>query len=815
MATVENSTNNTIISGTASADSIWNKGDNVTVNANGGNDTIRNGFEYSSTYDNSYVVINAGDGKDEIWNTDSYVTINGGAGDDSLDFSGGHIMAYGGEGNDTVTFWCAEENDSLLTGNYLDGGEGNNTIRAFSGGHKFTVNAGSGNDEIDVTATNSTINAGEGNNHVTISERWFHGSFTSRTEKMLVNTGSGHDVVETWGADKSTINSGGGSDNVWNTGQNNIINLGAGNDFAQNNYIEQDGRVISNGEGVIINGEAGNDILVSWASSDTLNGGSGKDTIYGNSYKSFVDGGTDNDVIVIGHWVPEFAFHDTYIDAENPHNIATITSDTSEQAVEVSNITIKGGKGNDSIAICNKATKNVLQYASSDGNDVVYGYNSTTTLSITGDGYSTQNSGNDVIVKVGTGSITLKSAKGTKLNIKGTKSTNALTSTTLTVTNSTKSPVTVGSAIKTINASTRTKAIVIYGNTLANTIIGGSGADSLSGSSGNDTLNGGKGNDTLNGGNGNDTLTGGAGNDVFVYTNGQGNDVITDYTSNQDKIRIKGGNKISKTSVSGSDVILTVGTGSIRLKNGKGKTLSIYNNENTLTSTVIGGSTTSTTLTVTNSTKSPVTVGSAIKIIDASKRTTAVRINGNAIANTIKGGSSIDTIYGGAGNDSILGNNGNDKLFGDAGNDKLLGGNGADTLTGGKGNDTLTGGAGADVFVYATGDGNDVITDYTAQDKLRIIGSYSTLTSGNDVVVKIGTGQMTLKNAKDVKLNITKVSSYEERWFTEDDNNFTASDVSSILKSDNLISNDYKLDSELQLNQNTDITSLTYNQTKK
>ena len=149
---------------------------------------------------------------------------------------------------------------------------------------------------------------------------------------------------------------------------------------------------------------------------------------------------------------------------------------------------------------------------------------------------------------------------------------------------------------------------------------------------------------------------------------------------------------------------------------------------------------------------------------------------------------------------------GADKLFGDAGND---------TLNGGKGNDTLTGGAGADVFVYATGDGNDVITDYTTQDKLRITGSYSTLTSGNDVVVKVGSGRMTLKNAKGVKLNIIKASKYEERWFTEDDINFTTSEVSSILKSDNLISNDYKLNTELKLNQNADITSLSYSYSQK
>ena len=48
---------------------------------------------------------------------------------------------------------------------------------------------------------------------------------------------------------------------------------------------------------------------------------------------------------------------------------------------------------------------------------------------------------------------------------------------------------------------------------------------------------------------------------------------------------------------------------------------------------------------------------------------------------------------------------------------------------------------------------------------------------------------MTLKNAKGVKLNITKVNGYEERWFTADDNNYITSDVGSILKTNSDIAN--------------------------
>ncbi|MEO0402452.1 MAG: Hint domain-containing protein [Pseudomonadota bacterium] len=47
-----------------------------------------------------------------------------------------------------------------------------------------------------------------------------------------------------------------------------------------------------------------------------------------------------------------------------------------------------------------------------------------------------------------------------------------------------------------------------------------------------------------------------------------------------------------------------------------------------------------------------------------------------------------------------------------------------DTITGGTGNDTLTGGAGNDLFVYNTGDGDDVITDFNT-------GNSGTVTDGD------------------------------------------------------------------------------------
>ncbi|NCB21463.1 MAG: Ig-like domain-containing protein, partial [Deltaproteobacteria bacterium] len=71
-----------------------------------------------------------------------------------------------------------------------------------------------------------------------------------------------------------------------------------------------------------------------------------------------------------------------------------------------------------------------------------------------------------------------------------------------------------------------------------------------------------------------------------------------------------------------------------------------------------------------------------------------------------------ETSRGGA--DTLTGGDGNDMLFGQAGADILDGGAGHDMLVGGSGNDELTGGTGADLFLFHSGSGADIITDYNA-----------------------------------------------------------------------------------------------------
>ena len=113
------------------------------------------------------------------------------------------------------------------------------------------------------------------------------------------------------------------------------------------------------------------------------------------------------------------------------------------------------------------------------------------------------------------------------------------------------------------------------------------------------------------------------------------------------------------------------------------------------------------------------------------------RLTGTDDADFITGGAGNDTVNGGAGKDTIEGNSGDDVQEGGDGSDTLSGGSDDDTLGSGAGNDTLTGGAGEDVFLFQTGHGNDVVTDFTVGQDLLIFEVTSD--QGGDPSNAIGT----------------------------------------------------------------------------
>ena len=485
----------------------------------------------------------------------------------------------------------------------------------------------------------------------------------------------------------------------------------------------------------------------------------------------------------------------------------------------VGNVTIVGGKGNDSIDNHNY-NGNLFLYNYGDGYDTINGFTANDVLQINGWSYSTMVSGNDFIVSVGYGSVVLKNAAQTTIHIidqwgnLNTHSTSKLFYGTDTpdLLNIAVANTTVFGYAGNDTIYNSNNGVQIYGGDGHDDIIssgnnvgisGGNGADSILssgnnglfiGNNGNDTIYvNGKGN-TLDGGQGNDAIileTGSSGN-LIAYSNGDGNDIVVGLTSN-DTIKLTSG-YISKVSVSGSDVIANIGNGSLICSELKGKKLNIIDSSGKSYSVIVNA-TNSITQFATSATTSNETLDSVIKNFDASSRTKAIKITGNALANSIVGGSGKDKLYGQAGNDSILGGDGadtlsggkgNDKLYGQNGNDSLVGGDGADilsggsgndtiygnagndsilggagadklyggagndTLTGGKGNDSLWGNAGKDTFVYASGDGKDVISGFENDDMLKITGTFSGTynKSKKEVYFKVGTtaNAITLKD---------------------------------------------------------------------
>ncbi len=769
---IENTSEGVEINALAGNDTINNRASQVTINADAGNDRVTNfsaevtinggaGADFLFNSGNGKnVLINGGNDSDTILNYGSDVTITGGAGNDSINNDEGENVLFqfrAGDGNDLIegfnesstlkigngTGTYSQEtvnNDLILTVGTekisLVGAANLSTVnilgtkipveitnynnsslvagtsytdKIFNHANYVTIRAFGNNDTIinygsDPAAVNSSngryalIQAGDGNDSVEN-----HGMY------VTIDGGAGADIIgnSSWGI-KASLNGGAGNDYLWNHA-NATIQGGDGDDTVYNSNLGAD---------AFIELGNGNDSVGNWGGNVTIRGGNGKDTLYNdcNIKNILADGGADDDKIY------NFADNSTLLGGagnDSIENYGVIYRNGVLESENVGkNVTINGGAGDD--YIFNNAANVLFQYFSGDGNDKISGFNETSTLSIGGGNYSSTKSGSDMIFTVGTGKITLDGAASlSKLNIVSS------------------SPTTYSSS--TIKGSSQND--IIKGSAGNDSITGEAGADSIFGDAGNDKLLGNNGKDSLWGGAGNDTLTGGNGKDFFIYS--EGNDVITDYAVTE---KISLGANISDTALNGLDVILTTDAGTLTIKKAKGKNLNLINPAGKSFSTMVG---VLTNFTVTNLTKSPVTVGSAIKTVTAASRTKAAKISGNALDNTMTGGKGNDTLLGGAGDDSIFGNTGNDTIRGGVGNDTLLGG---------KGNDMLWGNKGSDVFIYESGDGQDVIFGFENSDMLQITGNFSTsLNSAKTEIyfaVDSTSDAITLKNFTATTFNI-------------------------------------------------------------
>ena len=582
------------------------------------------------------------------------------------------------------------EINNTLSNTLLSGTSGDDSIRNgwyeksdVSGGNYVTIIASDGNDFI---YNNRKYGASSGGNNSSIDGGTGNDSIKNYGSSVKIDGGAGNDSISNYYGNSLTIDGGTGNDSIYNDyGSKVTIDSGDGNDSIRN----------YDGKKVLIDGGAGNDSINNDSSNVTIKGGNDNDTITNSGDSVTIDAGTGND--------------DIWNDGDN----VTINGDVGNDQIENygdNSITIDGGAGYDTIINnCDSAlvpyddsdgSYVLFKYNSGDGSDIIYGFRADSTLSISGGSYSTTKSGNDVIVTVGDGKISLIGAASlSKVNIKGDKTPTPspeknswrLNGTTATYGTSSKTLVTVKGVKSTEGLSVSGKVVTVSKSALGTAKV---------------------------------TISDG-------YTLKLGSDVTAPKTAADDWTH--DGTKATYKSSSTT-------AGYVLASNGKSITYSKAKAASTL-ATVNG----------VKSNVNPAVNGKVITLTKANLSANKVTVGGSGYEfNFAKGDYKKTAITGSANKDIITSRGNNLSVAVGKGNDtvKVLGNK--TTITGGAGNDliSLDSAAKNNLIVYSNGDGNDLINGLTSDDTIKIAsGTAKVTTSGNDVIFTVGKGKITVKDA--------------------------------------------------------------------
>ena len=685
---------------------LVNNGTDVKFTVGSGSVTVANGAgqtislkDSRGSYTASNDSITLGSNFTGVMDTNAYLstvrTIDGRAAASNLTITGNsnENTIYGGSGNDV-----------------LDGGAGNDVLTGGSGKDMFIYSP-----EDYCTDTITDYTAGE--DTIQIESGSISRTELSHDDKdVLFRFGYGTLKVENGSGKVISLIDSRGSYSVSNTtiklnadfkGEMNLSNYRSQN---VNDAVLLDGSEVTNAltlygslEDDTIYGGSGNDTIYANGASATINtiyGNDGNDVIHGSKAGSnIIYGGTGDDTIYI------------YNDNGNGGNLGTVS----------------GGVGNDTVYIASDQSSNLLNYVYTSGADIIENTGNCDNYQISLDLQDKvvlevikNNENNDVIIRTEGGTITFKDIERyLDINITDLRGTYNY-HIDGPVNNSDYELITLGNingnvfdardldGIIEITKKWTNNNITIYGNSLDNILSGNGKDDVLYGEDGDDILYTGSGNNILYGGNGNDTFVFGKG--FWDYSNEtKGNSIISDYQSGKDIINTKN-YSISKTELvnNNKDVKFTIGSGSVTVANGEGKTISFV-----------------------ESTRGSYTVSDSVIVLGAD------------FTGTMDAANYLDTIVtidGSAATSDVT----------------LKGNENANVLKGGAGDDILTGGAGNDRFVYSNADGDDTITDYTAgEDIIEINGNISnTALAYGNVKFTVGEGSLTVQNGYDKTISV-------------------------------------------------------------
>ena len=703
-AEISNSTSDTVITGTADADSISNESTNVTINAFGGNDTIKNGhfkaFTYGSNNYAAYAVIDSGEGDDIVENYSNYVIINGGLGNDSIDnnFSN-HSKLIGGDGSDTISNY----GDNVI----IDGGSGNDSIHA--NGDYVTITGGAGDDTVYIHNYTSVYQyfAGDGNDIITDfpsgAKLQIDDSYTNVTQgnDLIVKVGTGSITLKDCGYARIKVTDSAGNLSTINADLTLIAGT-SGDDNIKNKYTKN----------VQIEGKEGNDSIDNRGSDVTIDGGSGNDTINNHIWDVSINGGAGNDIIYNSDYVASNTTvqinggegDDSIYNYQK--NITILGGDGADYIFNSDEkVTIDGGAGNDTIQ--NRGTKvtinggtgddlislsgssQVYQYSVGDGNDSIEIDNPIqATFQINGD-YTTEVSGDDLVVKIGNGSITFKGGRYKNFSVRDS-----------------------AGNVATINDDNRILEGTSGDDTLENTSY--SENIKIEGKEGNDSITNYSNQVTIDGGAGNDTITNSKSNYISII-GGSGEDYIQNAgftTATYDYYEAYYGAHFSYPTT-GNYVTMDGGDGNDTIENSDGNYAVIY-----------GGAGDDYIQNVGVVAKEPILMyDTAIDLVELNDDYTTY---------------TYTTYYGS--NVMMIGDDGNDTIASEGGNNI--------TMNGGAGDDILKGSFNStDIFVYNAG--NDTVQNYESGEIISFAAQYTGwVTDGNDLVINALEGSVRINDAK-------------------------------------------------------------------
>ena len=846
---IVNSEDGVKVTGTGGADYITNSGQNVTIAPNAGNDTLE-GSDYAELYqfssaDGDNVILNFGKGdtlqmttgktmsyaqvdsdvvvtlagksytgtvtlKDvsmadldtlsaskltyttvsEITNTEDKKKVLGTSGKDYIINTGDKVTVQSGGGNDTI-----EGSDQFGEVFAFSSADGDNVITNFGLGDTLRCTAGSINGI--ATVGNDIVVTLKGTSYtgtVTLKDAAASELFTiSQSGRNIVAKGKGSVVYNS--NDKRVVSGTDDDEIIVNSGQNVTIEGKGGNDTIEGSD--------DYGEVFVFSAFDGNDVITNFGAGDSLKiDGTVQSTLAnGNALTITVKDEGETGTITLQNvdvtkvMQKDGAFvYDSESKIINRTNRVKVTGTSLRDYIlnTGNNVTLNGGGGDDTIVGSN-LYKELYQFAADGGHDYIKNFGKDDTLQITsGRITGMEASGTDMIVyvksNVQSGTVTLGGAAG--FNFGGD-------------TNTLGTFLTVTSESTLVNRDDDVK------------VTGTGGSDYIINSGQNVTIQGGSGADTIEGSNF---------GEVFAFSSADGNDVITNFGAN-DTLKITAGTFKSMTTV-GDDVVVSVQgakySGTVTLQDAAGLNLKrngsniyvdnvnqIVNTEDGVKVTGSGGAdyivTTGENVTVQSNGGSDTITGSDAyselfnfssadgeNVItnfsagDSIRMTTGKTMtwskSGDDVLVSLKGATKEGSILlqGAAGlNFTKSGNvltavgvneivNGYDsiKVVGSTGRDYIYNSGQGVSIQGGSGDDTIEGSTFAETFLFSSADGNDVITNFGANDTLKITaGTFKSMTTvGDDVVVSVKgskySGTVTLQDAASLGLTRSGTSIY-------------------------------------------------------